>query len=205
MEFFSDNLEIFLPIIAILIDVLMGSIDNSKFKYKGIVLRIAALIGDAADNALKHDSAKKIVPLVLIVPFLFATVAMAEVATWMTPAQVNVSWDPVTTTVNEGVEEPLPSNATIQYEVFVAKEDKANPVSLWKGPETTAFITPKDGGFSGPVILAIETIMLVDGTEVERSPKGWSDDPTVVSPTGGTFGFMLYFPPNSVKGFTFTQ
>ncbi len=58
MDFFTNNLEVFLPIIAIFVDIIVSAIDNSKMSYKGLILRVLALVGDAAGAAVNHESTK---------------------------------------------------------------------------------------------------------------------------------------------------
>lgn len=59
MNFLLDNWEVTAAVIALAIDSFFGAIDNSKFKWKGIVFKILSMIGDKAKMASEYDSSKK--------------------------------------------------------------------------------------------------------------------------------------------------
>lgn len=58
MEWIAQNWEVFSAALIAVLDVVFASIDNSKVKYKGIILRLISLLGDASKAAVDHDNGK---------------------------------------------------------------------------------------------------------------------------------------------------
>ena len=56
MEWIAQNWEVFSAALIAVLDVVFASIDNSKVKYKGIILRLISILGDASKAAVDHDS-----------------------------------------------------------------------------------------------------------------------------------------------------
>lgn len=46
-----DNLEVLIPALLVVIDVIVGALPNKWIRYKGIVLKIITIIGNYADDA----------------------------------------------------------------------------------------------------------------------------------------------------------
>jgi hypothetical protein len=130
--------------------------------------------------------------LLLAMLVCLAGVAMAAVPdVWHVADSVTVVWDAVTTNADGG---PL-AEGTIEYEIVAACQDKADPVPLWRGSETTAVITLPD---QGRYLLGIKAILMVDGEQVAQPDYGWTDDPEVVA-GGDIFGLMFFRAPGRVK------
>lgn len=139
--------------------------------------------------------------LVILLSVLLApVVAVAAPDKYHVADSVTVTWDAVTT---QGDGTALSADGAIEYEIFYAPMDRSNPVSIWRGPETTATISlPAQGKY----LLGIQTILVVEQTDANRSPFGWTDDPEIVGDTDGdgvgdTWGLMWFMPPGQAKGF----
>jgi hypothetical protein len=123
----------------------------------------------------------------------------AHAIEWHTADSVTVTWDPVTA---DGDGDPI-SVGTIEYEIVYARLDRSDPVSLWRGADTSAVLTlPTKGRY----LLGIKTLQLIDGEVVAESDYGWTDDPAIVADTDGdgtgdVFGIQMFVPPAKATGF----
>ena len=131
--------------------------------------------------------------------FIFALILVAVPAMaidqWLPMDQIKIAWDPVTT-LGDGTA-ITPDLGTVEYEVVYAPESKENPKPIWNGDQTTATVSiPENGNW----LIGIRTHLKVNGTVVSNSLYGWSDDPEIVSPEGGTFGILRYAPPKTITG-----
>jgi hypothetical protein len=112
--------------------------------------------------------------LVCIAAFFFLfTAPMALAQTWYHANEFTCAWDAVTTDADG---DPLPADATIEYEVFLANAvtdpDKTSPVSVWRGTELTATIALNT---KGQYYVGVKSILVfLDGTELV-SDFNWSD------------------------------
>ena len=136
---------------------------------------------------------KRQLTIVLAILFFFVGMAYAAV-TWHTTNQFTVQWDAVSTTADGGA-----ITGTVEYEVFIANAvtdpNKANPVSVWRGPETQATLTLNT---EGQYMIGVKAIGVVDGSDVSESTMAWSDDPAATN--NATFGVKHFFAPASPGG-----
>jgi hypothetical protein len=133
----------------------------------------------------------KRITLACLILALIPMTATAEVISWHTANQVTVGWDAVTTNVDG---EPV--TGTIEYAVFIAAQDKADPVQLWRGADTSTVLTLT---VQGHFLLGIKSYLMVDGQQTAESDYGWTDDPEIVA-GGNTFGLMFFKAPARVTG-----
>ena len=47
MEWFTENLDVFIPVIVLLVDFIAGAIPDKYLKYVGVIRRIANKVMDA--------------------------------------------------------------------------------------------------------------------------------------------------------------
>ena len=129
--------------------------------------------------------------VILLVLSIFLAPALAQ--EWKLLNKATVSWDPVTQLADG---KPVPTSDTMEYEVLLAKIDKANPVSLWRGTATSATITIND---EGRYLLGVKAYRMADGVQAGESEIAWSDDPA--STNNAPFGIVKYSPPIKPGGF----
>jgi len=58
MDFFTENAEVLVPVVFLILDIAMGAISNSKIKYKGLILQLFVMIGKAAGKVSDYDAKK---------------------------------------------------------------------------------------------------------------------------------------------------
>ena len=136
--------------------------------------------------------------MIYTICFLFISIAIAWAAvTWHTANEFTVSWDAVTTNVDETA---VPANE-IEYELFVVNAitdpNKTNPTSVWRGPELTHVVTLNT---EGQYLLGIRAIRVIDGVDQSTSVNVYSDDPAVCQ-DGVTFGVRYFIPLKNPIGF----
>jgi hypothetical protein len=130
---------------------------------------------------------------------LFFSATAWAVVMWKTENRATVSWDAVTTLVQEdGTTIPLPEGDEIRYQVYLANAktdpNKTNPALIT--PE--AITTPQHTftlGVEGSFFVGVKSIQYtsVEGTmaPVAESPIAWSDNPED-SDNGKTFGIRYF-------------
>jgi hypothetical protein len=132
--------------------------------------------------------------LVWFILLVFFPFTQLYALTWHTANQTTIAWDAVA--VDSG---------SVEYEVFIANAstdpNKANPVSVWRGPETQTVITLST---EGQYYAGVKTWRIVDASTELDSVIGWSDDPNIAGDidgdgVGDPFGIRFYVPPGVIR------
>jgi hypothetical protein len=117
---------------------------------------------------------------------------------WYTANQITVTWDAVTTLSNNST---IPVDNLIEYTVYLSNiitdSDKLNPIEVETVNVTESTVTLD---IEGQYFVGLKTIRkLANGTFIEESVIGWSDDPLVVLDEH-TFGLKYFLSPATIKG-----
>jgi hypothetical protein len=130
---------------------------------------------------------------VLIV--LFLTVS-AYALDWHTANQSTIEWDAPTALSNG---EPIPSDNTLNYVVYLADDDinKSNAVEIGETTETTYTLTLNTEGkfYAGVKAQRMDG----EGTILNESVIAWSDEELYVV-DNMTFGLQYFFATNPISG-----
>jgi len=129
---------------------------------------------------------------------LFLILSVAAAQEWVTTNQVTISWDAVTTLANG---DPIPENNLIEYTVYlvnaVSDPDKEHPIEVGTVNDTECTVALAE---EGRYFVGAKTIRkLADGTVVNESVIGWSDDPAIAY-EGKPFGLQYFLPPEAPTG-----
>lgn len=124
--------------------------------------------------------------------YMFNSEAMAAPSVWQTADSYKFAWDPVTKTVDN-----MPIDPTkVEYIVYIADEQRQNPILKYRGTGTSTTITfDQEGKF----LLGVKAVRVENGNDVAESAIQWSDDPAAAQ-GGVTFGVIYYAAPEAPGG-----
>lgn len=137
---------------------------------------------------------KRLKIIVFLTLLFFAPITNLYALTWQTTNQATIAWDSVEV-----------ASGTVEYEVFIANAvtdpNKANPVSVWRGPDLQTTITLNT---EGQYFAGVKTWRIIDAETSMDSVIGWSDDPAIAADTNGDgtpdpFGIRYYVPPDVIQ------
>jgi len=132
--------------------------------------------------------------ILLMVVFFFSN---AEAISWKNTNQITVAWDAVTTLNKNGETEPIPTNSTISYNVYVAPfTDKDSKIKAGDTSDLQFTLTLEN---EGKYLVGVQSVRKnTNGTKLSESAIGWSDDPEITA--NDEFGILRYFAPSVISG-----
>lgn len=114
--------------------------------------------------------------------FTAFTVTALAIDNWYTTDQQTLKWAAVT--LEDG--SPIPEGESVKYYLYQKNEDGSGVTFIATTAALEYTFTVDQGAKIIPGVSSAR--VLADGTEVDQSEIGWSDDPTATA-DGGTFGF----------------